>query len=261
MSTPAAALAGAAPLTMREAEQLRLAHPYDCFRLTFGAEALEAAPVVSRHCGSQPSPQEWDCGCVTAVYITDGDALAGERPFEMRLAIACGARAVACSSARCPMSADDVQAIERELEAAREQLATLTATAQRARSASDAATPGGLHGDPATFLGVRRRGGRRGDERHWAAYDREAAAQAAVREQERLVRVLEHRLERARRDAQAPRDLAALARGWFVRDRHGWHRVVRVNAKTVSVETGYSWTDRIPLERIIETRPPQDASG
>lgn len=37
-----------------------------------------------------------------------------------------------------------------------------------------------------------------------------------------------------------------------VRDQFGWHRVVRVNAKSVSVETGYSWTDRIPLDRVLE---------
>lgn len=30
------------------------------------------------------------------------------------------------------------------------------------------------------------------------------------------------------------------------------HRVVRVNAKSVSVETGYSWVDRIPYDEIID---------
>lgn len=39
-----------------------------------------------------------------------------------------------------------------------------------------------------------------------------------------------------------------------VRDQHGWHRVVRVSAKSVTVETGYSWTDRIPLEKLLEAR-------
>jgi hypothetical protein len=51
---------------------------------------LGAAPVVSRHDYPQVSPQEWDCGCVTAAWITDRDALEGERPFEMRLVSACG---------------------------------------------------------------------------------------------------------------------------------------------------------------------------
>jgi CRISPR/Cas system CMR subunit Cmr4 (Cas7 group RAMP superfamily) len=40
----------------------------------------------------------------------------------------------------------------------------------------------------------------------------------------------------------------------FVRDEYGWHKVVRMNAKSVTVETGYSWTDRIPLGRILEVR-------
>lgn len=31
-----------------------------------------------------------------------------------------------------------------------------------------------------------------------------------------------------------------------------WHRVVKVNAKSVTVATPYSWTDRIPLERITD---------
>lgn len=52
-------------------------------------DALERAPVVSRHNWPQPSPQEWDCGCVTATYVTDRDASAREQPFEMRLAHKC----------------------------------------------------------------------------------------------------------------------------------------------------------------------------
>jgi len=98
MTTPAAALAGAAPLTMPEAATLRLAQPYEWFRLTFDPDALESAPVVSRHTDPQPSPQEWECGCVTATYITDGDTRAGDRPFEMRLAIAC------CTGRRCGLA-------------------------------------------------------------------------------------------------------------------------------------------------------------
>lgn len=38
----------------------------------------------------------------------------------------------------------------------------------------------------------------------------------------------------------------------LVRDKRGWHKVVRVNATSVTVETGYSWTDRIPLHHVIE---------
>lgn len=37
-----------------------------------------------------------------------------------------------------------------------------------------------------------------------------------------------------------------------VRDATGWHRVMRVNAKSVTVETPHSWTERIPLERVLQ---------
>lgn len=37
----------------------------------------------------------------------------------------------------------------------------------------------------------------------------------------------------------------------MVRDQFGWHKVIKVNAKTVTVETPYSWTDRIPHYKII----------
>jgi hypothetical protein len=39
-----------------------------------------------------------------------------------------------------------------------------------------------------------------------------------------------------------------------VRTDTGWHKVVRVNTKSVTVETGYSWTDRIQRDKIIEVR-------
>lgn len=51
---------------------------------------LDDAPVVSRHPFPQIGPQEWDCGCVTGIYVTDRDAMIdGEDPFEMRLAHGC----------------------------------------------------------------------------------------------------------------------------------------------------------------------------
>ncbi|WIE65972.1 hypothetical protein DEI99_005385 [Curtobacterium sp. MCLR17_036] len=33
-----------------------------------------------------------------------------------------------------------------------------------------------------------------------------------------------------------------------------WHKVVRVNAKTVSVDSGYSWTDRYEFSKVHEAR-------
>lgn len=57
---------------------------------SFRQEELEDAPVISQHDAPQETPQEWDCGCVTAAFVTDRDALAGETPFDMRLARPCG---------------------------------------------------------------------------------------------------------------------------------------------------------------------------
>lgn len=72
---------------------------------------------------------------------------------------------------------------------------------------------------------------------------------------------LELRLAKAIKDAEAPCELDKLTKGWLIRDRWGWHRVVRVNKKSVSVETPYTWTDRIPLDRIIETRAASEESS
>ena len=82
-------------------------------------------------------------------------------------------------------------------------------------------------------------------------------AVAEVREQERM------RWEAAkaaweRAEAERVRFTAEdLAGAWAVRDRFGWHRVVRVSTRTVTVETGFSWTDRIPVERVLEYRTNQ----
>lgn len=35
----------------------------------------------------------------------------------------------------------------------------------------------------------------------------------------------------------------------------GWHKVVKVNKKTVSVDTGYTWTDKIPFTDIRKVHP------
>ena len=72
---------------------------------------------------------------------------------------------------------------------------------------------------------------------------------------ERVAR-LEREIEALRvqlgRTERRPVDPAALKGAKFVRDHRGtWHEVVRVNAKSVSVKTGHSWTDRIPHSRIV----------
>jgi chromosome condensin MukBEF ATPase and DNA-binding subunit MukB len=54
---------------------------------------------------------------------------------------------------------------------------------------------------------------------------------------------------------------ATIRKGDAVKIGGHWRRVVRVNTKTVSIETGYSWTDRatyveIPDHRTGEVKPP-----
>lgn len=39
-----------------------------------------------------------------------------------------------------------------------------------------------------------------------------------------------------------------------VRTSAGWHPVVRVSAKSVTVSTPWSWNDRIALDKILEAR-------
>jgi hypothetical protein len=46
---------------------------------------IEDALEVSRHNEPQVGPQEWECGCVTEVFVTDRDYREDEKPFEMRL--------------------------------------------------------------------------------------------------------------------------------------------------------------------------------
>jgi Domain of unknown function (DUF3560) len=43
-----------------------------------------------------------------------------------------------------------------------------------------------------------------------------------------------------------------------VRVRGAWRRVVRVNRTTISVETGYSWTDRVPFREVADHQRPDE---
>lgn len=80
---------------------------------------------------------------------------------------------------------------------------------------------------------------------------------AAERKAERARAAEATAARRAAREAEAarPKLTADDVRGArFVRDQYGWHEVVRVSAKSVTVVTPYSWTDRIALDRVLEVR-------
>lgn len=49
---------------------------------------------------------------------------------------------------------------------------------------------------------------------------------------------------------------ADIEKGGAIKSRGRWSKVVRASAKSVSVETGYSWTDRVPYTEIRDYRSP-----
>ena len=80
--------------------------------------------------------------------------------------------------------------------------------------------------------------------RYTAACDRVAAARFALA-----------KAQRAESEAARVRYTAAdLTGAVVVRDRFGWHEVVRVSAKSVTVKTAWSWTDRIKVEDVLDFR-------
>lgn len=83
--------------------------------------------------------------------------------------------------------------------------------------------------------------------------DAKAELAALQREKDRQVKV--HRVAaRAAEKARVKLTATDCADATHVRDQFGWHKVVRVSSKSVTVATSYSWTERIPLDRILEAR-------
>ena len=97
----------------------------------------------------------------------------------------------------------------------------------------------------------RRAGARNGARLTELAIREEKARQQVARDAEHRAGVERRRAEREAEKARRKFTQVDLAGVSHVRDSIGWHRVVRVNPTTVTVETGYSWTDRIPHEKIL----------
>ena len=53
---------------------------------------------------------------------------------------------------------------------------------------------------------------------------------------------------------------ADFQKGDLARIRGRWHVVAKANAKTIAVETGYSWTDKYPYHEVTEQRSAADAA-
>ena len=108
--------------------------------------------------------------------------------------------------------------------------------------------------DSAIGSGIRRKPNGKADSARFNRYDREAATFAELTKAEEAVRIAKVRIATATRNTPIPFSAGELKAAVVIRTAMGWHKVAKVNAKSVSVETGYSWVDRIPLEKIIEVR-------
>jgi len=137
-----------------------------------------------------------------------------------------------------------------EMAHARAELAALTAKAECGAAAYRL-----NHGDDMAMVsGTRRKPNARADARKWNACDREADAWSAVSAKAAEIELLAHRAKIAKRDALVPYTAAELKAARYIRTKHGWHEVVRVSAKSVTVRTEWSWNDRVLLADVIEVR-------
>lgn len=142
-----------------------------------------------------------------------------------------------------------VEGLESLLTEAQDLLARRTVAAERLSAPRNE-----FETDMATVSGIRRKPNPRADAQRWNRFDREAAAWAQVREAQTSVDSLTAQLIHARRNAPVPFTTEDLKAATHLRTRYGWREIVKVNTKTVSVATGYSWTDRIPKDQIMEVR-------
>lgn len=97
-------------------------------------------------------------------------------------------------------------------------------------------------------LSQRRAWARHGDREIQRTIDAAKAELAADAATERAAVKAEY----AERNAPVPFTPDELRAATHVRTPTGWHKVVRVSAKSVTVETGHSWTDRHPLARVLQ---------
>ena len=148
------------------------------------------------------------------------------------------------------------------VEELRQQVARAEADLAAATTKAEAATKrarGVLGDDPAVVSGITRGSSSRMDARRDNAYRAEHEQIAARQTAERRLAVAQRHLAQAEADSAAAANFETLAPGDLVRQAGSpsWHVVLRVNAKTVSVTSGYSWAVRVPRDRIVETRKQQ----
>jgi len=140
------------------------------------------------------------------------------------------------------------KSLEQQLEDAQHRLEAARIQA-RNLSAKNKAAGGG--GDPGVLSGIRRKKNAKADARRFAAYDREAAAWAALPSLETSVTILENRI--AERD-RVRYDREDIVGALFILTRWGWKKVRTVNKVTVSVESGYSWADKVAFDQVLQVK-------
>ncbi|WP_120338101.1 hypothetical protein [Cryobacterium soli] len=156
-------------------------------------------------------------------------------------------------TARDDVNARRVERLTAQLATERASLARLTASVEA--TAARKAAAHWTETDSATGSGIRRKPNAKADAQRYAGYDREALVSIAHADAVKEVA----RLESALKAATAERFRVLFVREDLIgvraiRDEFGWHAVVKVNAKSVSIKTGYSWNDLIPFDRVLEAR-------
>lgn len=107
-----------------------------------------------------------------------------------------------------------------------------------------------------TPLSRRRATARRGAAAAERAIDAETRRQAEERSREAARLRASAAAARAARRRYVAADLDGVT---HVHDGIGWRRVVKVNAKSVTVATPYSWTDRLTYDQIHHIHTEEDA--
>ena len=156
------------------------------------------------------------------------------------------------------VNSTQIAKLRERLTAANEKLTYLQTRQERLDERAMNVTPGRLADgtyDSAVLSGTMRKPNPKESAARYRTYDLAASAQRELMDQERLVARLTKQLAHDVAEAERPRlTRADILGAVFVRTAYGWHKVVRVNATTVSVATGYSWVDRHPFDSIIDTR-------
>ena len=108
--------------------------------------------------------------------------------------------------------------------------------------------------DHGMLSGIRRHSTPTQRRKEAAAMDRSIDQAVAAMKAQQEADAIEARARYAERTKPVPFTPEELKAARAIRTDAGWHKVRKVNAKSVTVETGYSWTDRYSLEKVLEVR-------